>query len=230
VGVMHIAIVLDGNRRYAKRNKKEVWLGHNEGAKKIEEILNWCHELKVSELTLYCFSMENFKRPKREVDYLFRLFDEEIRKLSKDERIEEYDIMVRFIGRLNMFPTNIQKSMNELMEDTKDRSRFKLNFAMAYGGRSEIVDAVKQSLDDVKGGKLDIKELDEERFRDYLYLRDYPDLIIRPGGEIRVSNFLTYQGAYSELWFTDKLWPEFSKEDLISAITDFKKRDRRFGE
>lgn|SRR3989338_3464078 len=222
-GPLHIAIILDGNRRYAQKHKLALWKGHELGAKKVEDLMDWCNELGVKELTLYSFSTENFNRSKNEIDYLMNLFRKQISKLKKDKRLDKNKIRVNFIGRLSLFPKNIQKEMRELMEKTRKNNGFIVNFAMGYGGRQEIVDAVNKLLS--KG----VKEIDEKGFEDYLCLKDKPDLLIRPGGEMRISNFLLWQMAYTEFYFTDKLWPEFTKKDLVMAVEDYKKRERRFG-
>jgi len=218
----HIAIILDGNRRYARKLGIPQLKGHEKGFNKIKELLEWCMELGVKELTLYCFSTENFNRDKKEVNYLFDLFRKKIEGFKKDKQIHDNKVKISVIGRISMFPEDMQKSMKEIMEMTKDYGNYKLNLALAYGGRSEIVDAVKRL---VKEGK----EISEESITSSLYLPDDVDLMIRPGGEKRLSNFLLWQNSYSELYFSDKLWPEFSKDDLREAVEWFKSRERRMG-
>ena len=219
----HIAIILDGNRRYAMQHGLKPWMGHKKGSENVKNLLGWCKELGVRELTLYAFSVENFKRDKKEVDFLMRLFREQMKRLERDRSIDKNRIQVSFIGRLSLFPENIQESMKKVMEKTKRYGGFKINFATGYGGRAEIVDAVNK----IVGKK--IKKVDEKTITENLYLSDEPDLVIRTGGEKRVSNFLIWQSYYSEWHFTDKLWPELTKEDLVKAIEDFGKRKRRFG-
>ncbi len=219
----HIAIILDGNRRFSKKKGVASFRGHYKGAKKIDQLLNWALELGIKELTLYTFSLENFNRGKKEVDYLFDLFRKNIKNLKNDERIDKHKIRVRFIGRLRMFPKDLWEDMQELMKITRKYNGFKLNFAMAYGSKAEIVDMVSKIV------KKKIKKIDEEVVRNNLYLKDSPDLLIRPGGEQRLSNFLLFQMAYTELYFIDRLWPQFSKKDFVNAIDGFKKRERRFG-
>ncbi len=219
----HIAIILDGNRRFSRKHKLVLWKGHELGAKKVEELLDWCYELGVKELTLYSFSTENFNRNEREVGFLMNLFKNQLKRLRDDKRLDKNEIRVNFIGRLALFPKDIQDEMEDIMEKTKKYDKFTVNFAMGYGSRQEIVDAVNKLL------KKGIKEVGEKEFENYLYLKDAPDLLIRPGGELRVSNFLLWQMAYTELYFTERLWPEFTKKDLIKAIEDFKCRERRFG-
>ena len=194
---------------------------------KIEKLLEWCKELGVKEITLYCFSIENFNRPKNEFNYLMNLFKEEFTKLKDDPRIK--DIKVNFIGRLNMFPKNVRDSMNVLIENTKSNKPYTINFAMAYGGRAEVIDATRKIAEQVKNGKLDVDKINEEVFEKNLYTASEPDLIIRTSGEKRTSGFLIYQGAYAELIFIDKMWPEFEKEDFINAIKEYSNRQRRFG-
>jgi len=221
----HIAIILDGNRRYAKKHMKEAAFGHQKGFEKIGEFLKWSRELGIKEVTLYCFSTENFNRDKNEREYLFNLFRNKVKDLKKDKAVHENKIKIRFIGRLSMFPSEIQKEMKEVMELTKNYDGYILNLALAYGSKTELVDAFKQMIR--KG--VDIDEVNEELIKENLYLSDDVDLLIRPGGEKRMSNFMLWQASYAELWFSDKLWPEFTKEDLAEAVEWHKKRDRRFG-
>lgn len=224
----HIAIILDGNRRYSKKLGLKWWQGHEIGAKKVDDIFSWCKDLGIKELTLYIFSTENFKRSKQEIDFLMNLFVKRFNKLRNDKKIHENRIKIRFIGRTYLFSEKIQKTIKELEETTKDYNDYIINFAMGYSGKAEIVDTIKKIARKVKEG-LSIKNIDEELITKNLYLSSEPDLLIRPGGEFRMSNFLLWQSSYSELWFTDKLWPEFEKEDLIKAVEDYKKRERRFG-
>lgn len=227
----HIGIILDGNRRFAKKLMLKPWKGHEWGRDKIEKLLEWCKEIGIAELTLYAFSIQNFNRPKHEFNYLMKLFKEAFHDLmTKEEnkkRLEQ--IQVRFIGRTWMFPSEVQKSMKKLTEYTKNNSPYKINFAMAYGGREEVLDAVKRIAEAVKKGKLDIDSINEESFSKNLYLQSEPELIIRTGGDRRTSNFLIWQSHYSEWFFLEKTWPEFEKEDLIKVINEFSQRERRFG-
>ena len=219
----HIAIVLDGNRRFAKKHGMPTLKGHEKGYNKIKDVLEWCIELGIKEVTLYCLSTENFERSREEVDYLFSLFRSRIVDFKKDKSIHKNKVKISFIGRLSMFPKDMQKSMQEVMEATKDYNNYKLNLALAYGSRSEIVDAFKKII------KKGIKEIDESSIQENLYVPDDVDILIRPGGEKRLSNFLLWQNSYAEIFFIDKLWPEFEKEDLIKIIEEFKSRERRFG-
>lgn len=205
------------------------FMGHEWGAKKIEKLFDWCKELDIKELTLFTFSVENFNRPKKEFNYLMNLFEREFEKIKDDKRIYENRIKINFIGRLYMFPEKLQEKMKVLMERTKEHKDFLINFAMAYGGRAEILDAAKRIAEKIEKGELKSGEVDEKVFREHLYLDSDPDLIIRTG-ESRLSGFLLWQASYSELIFlTDVLWPEFSKEHFINCINEYKKRQRRFG-
>lgn len=225
----HVAIILDGNRRYAKKHKLKLLRGHEFGAKKVEKLFDWCRQLGIKELTLYVFSMENFKRPKNEVNYLMNLFRKQFKKLSKDKRIEKDKIRINFIGRLSLFPKDMQEMMKSIMKKTKNHKNFRINFAIGYGGRAEIIDAAKNIINEIKRKKLNERNINENLFKKHLYLSSEPDLLIRPGGELRISNFLVWQSCYTELYFTKKLWPEFTKNDLKKAVDDYKKRERRFG-
>ncbi len=205
------------------------WKGHEWGAKKVEALIDWCAEYKIKELTLYAFSIENFDRPKEEFDYLMKLFVKEFKRVSKDKRIYENKIRINFIGRINMFPEEVQKSMKDLMEKTKNHDKFILNFAMAYGGRAEIIDATKKIAKQIKEGKLNVDSINEEVFSKNLYIESEPDLIIRTS-ESRLSGFLLWQGSYAEIIFLPNvLWPEFSKENFVECINEYNKRQRRFG-
>ena len=221
----HIAVILDGNRRYAEKRFHNRLLGHYYGARKLAEFVKWCRELGVKEITLYCFSLENFSRDEQEVSYLFNLFREQIQKYAYDKRISSSKVKVRFIGRLSLFPKDIQKDMNALMRKTKNNDEFIINFAVAYGGRAEIVDAVQK----VVRKKIRSEKITEEVIRKELYLSHYPDLLIRTG-EVRLSNFLLWQCAYAELIFLPHvLWPEFSKADFHFCLEEFTRRNRKFG-
>jgi len=224
----HIAIILDGNRRYAKKIGLQPWKGHEFGVKKLEHLLDWCRELGIKELTLYSFSTENFRRAKTEVDFLFSIFKKKFNSMKHRRDIFDNKIKINVIGRVYMFPKDIRESMLEIMEKTRNHKNFTVNFAMAYGGRQEIVDAFKKIIK--KSKKLNPNQINEKLITSNLYLKSEPDLVIRPGGEVRTSNFLTWQSAYSEWVFINKLWPEFTKQDLIKCIEEFNRRERRFGE
>lgn len=226
--IRHIAIILDGNRRFAKRLMLEPWKGHEIAAEdKIEKLCNWCKEHGISELTLYAFSTENFNRPKVEFNYLMKLFKKVFNELLDEPKVMDEGLCVRFIGRLHMFDDEMQELATKVMEQTGDNSKFFLNIALGYGGRHEIVDGVNKVIDLAKKGM--IENMDVETFKNYLYLSSEPDMIIRTGGEQRLSGFLMWQSAYSELMFVDKMFPEFGKEDFDKCIEEYKGRERRFG-
>jgi len=223
----HLGIILDGNRRFAKRLMLKPYKGHEWGAKKLERLLDWCKEYGIKEVTVYALSLENFHRPKLEFNYLMDLFRKEFNRLKDDPRLKK--IKINFIGRIWMFPRDIQKIMHELIEKTKNNKEITINFAMAYGGRAEVIDAVKRLAVGIKDNKININEINEEVFSKNLYLQDEPDLIIRTGGERRTSNFLIWQSYYSEWIFLNVLWPEFSKRHFVKCLQDYSKRERRFG-
>ena len=226
----HVAIILDGNRRYAKKRGFQPWKGHEYGAKKLEDLFKWCQELGIKELTLYSFSTENFSRSKDEINFLFKLFKKKFQQMKNEDEILKKDVKINVIGRIDMFPADMMKAMLEVAEKTKSNKRLTVNFALAYGGRQEITDAFKKIAMQVKAGKIKLNNINEELITNNLYLASEPDLIIRPGGEIRTSNFLIWQSVYSEWIFVKKLWPEFTREDLLQCIEEFNKRERRFGE
>ncbi len=219
---MHIAIILDGNRRFAKKILKEPWKGHEHGAEKVEKLLDWCDELNINQITIYALSIENLKRSEKEVEYLMNLFEKELIKLRDDERLDKRKIKIIFIGKKELLRKEFQELMSDIENKTRNNNRFFINFAIAYGGRQEIIEAIKKI-------KRENKEINEENFKDCLWLKEEPDLIIRTGGEKRTSNFLPWQSTYSEWIFLDKLWPEFEKQDLIDAVEELNKRQRRFG-
>lgn len=225
----HVGIILDGNRRFSKKLMLKPWMGHEWGAKKVEKLLEWACDLDIKELTLYAFSYENFNRPKKEFNFLMDLFSKEFERLKHDKRVKERKIRINFIGRIWMFPKEIQEKMEDIMEDTKAHNGYLLNIAMAYGGRTEVIDAVRKISEQIKNDTLKIEDINEESFSRCLYMKDEPDLIIRTGGNHRTSNFLIWQAAYSEYFFLEKTWPEFEKEDLVTAIKNFSKQHRRFG-
>ncbi len=225
----HIGIIMDGNRRFSRRLMMKPWKGHEWGAKKVQKLMEWCREFDVHELTLYTFSIQNFNRPKEEFDYLMGLFRKNFEMMKDDKRIDEYGIRINVIGRLWMFPKEVQEKIAAVMEKTKKNKNYIINFAMAYGGREEVIDATRKIAEQVKSGSLDIDDINDRTFSRNLYFADEPDLIIRTGGERRSSNFLAYQSAYSEWIFLDKMWPEFSKTDFKAAIDDYMQRERRFG-
>jgi len=228
-GIKHIGLILDGNRRFAKRLMLEQYKGHEYGAKKIESLLEWCKELDIKELTLYAFSMQNFNRPKNEFNYLMKIFKDNFEKLKDDKRVYENNIKINVIGRIDLFPEDVKRAMYEIMEKTKDHDKYIINFAMAYGGREEIIDTIKKIGRKIESGEIKPEQITEELIDANLYMKDQPDFIIRTGGDHRTSNFLIWQSNYSEWFFLQKAWPEFEKEDLINCINEFNSRERRFG-
>jgi len=227
-----IGIILDGNRRLAKRLMKQPWKGHELGAKKVNEFLNWCRELGIKYVTMYSFSIQNFNRPKREFNYLMKLFEREaLSILNPNHDVHKYKVRVKVIGRIWMLPKFVQKAFKKVEKVTKKYNNYFVNIAVAYGGQEEITDAIKKIAKKISNGIIKPKEINEDIIKQSLYTNGtpYPDLIIRTGGEKRLSNFLLWQSAYSELAFVNKMWPEFSKEDFINVIKDYQRRERRFG-
>jgi tritrans,polycis-undecaprenyl-diphosphate synthase [geranylgeranyl-diphosphate specific] len=227
----HIGIILDGNRRFAKKLMLKPWMGHEWGAKKFWTFLNWCKELGIEEVTAYTFSVQNFNRPREEFNYLMDLFVKEFTDIKKDgfKKFNDAGVRIVFIGRTWMFPKHVQDMMAEIMDATKQNTKYRVNFAMAYGGREEVIDAVKKLGEDIKAGKVDVEKLNEEVFGKYLYMNSDPELIIRTGGEKRTSNFLPWQGIYSEWFFLEKTWPELEKDDFLAVLEEYQQRERRFG-
>lgn len=229
----HIAIILDGNRRWASEKEMPPWLGHKEGAEKVEQLLEWCLKLNVKSITLYAFSTENFRRPKKEVEEIMRIASEKFQKILTDERIHKNKVRVKVIGRKHLLPDELQKLIDKVEKATQDYDKHFLNIAFAYGGRAEIVDAARKIAEKVQSGKIRPEDVNEELFEKFLYTshlpKQDPDLIIRTSGEERLSGFLLWQSAYSELCFLDIYWPEFRLIDLLRAVRTFQKRKRRFG-
>jgi tritrans,polycis-undecaprenyl-diphosphate synthase [geranylgeranyl-diphosphate specific] len=226
----HVAVIMDGNRRFSKRLMMKPWKGHEWGAEKLEQLLLWCQELGVQELTVYAFSVQNFNRPQEEFDMLMKIFHGSAKKMREKVAAGQYqDVRITFIGRLTMFPQNVQDEMYALMRETESKTGFRLNIAMGYGGREEVLDAVKKLGEQLAAGTLAVQDINEEVFSKSLYMDHEPDLVIRTGGEHRTSNFLMWQSHYSEWVFVEKLWPEFEKEDFLAAVQSFNNTERRFG-
>jgi tritrans,polycis-undecaprenyl-diphosphate synthase [geranylgeranyl-diphosphate specific] len=229
----HVAIILDGNRRWANEQEINPWLGHARGADTVEQLLDWCEKLGVKSVTLYAFSTENFRRSSEEVQEIMVIAEEKFRKLLLDERIHRNKVHVKVIGRVNLLPESLQKLIVEVEEATAGYDREFLNFAFAYGGRAEIVDAAKGIAEKVKTGELRVDDVNEDMFEKYLYTshmpNQEPDMIIRTSGEERLSGFLLWQAAYSELVFLDVYWPDFRLIDLLRAFRTYQRRKRRFG-
>jgi undecaprenyl diphosphate synthase len=224
----HIAIIMDGNGRWAKKRVLPRIAGHHEGMKVVRKITKLSNQLDVDILTVFAFSTENWKRPKNEVDYIMKL-PEEFLATFLPELITE-NVQVRMIGDINALPGHTKTAVYKAVEQTKNNTGLILNFALNYGSRIEILGAVNKVIEDVKKGIINVN-IDVSQFCNYLMTSDLPDpdLLIRTSGEIRLSNFLLWQAAYSELWFTDVLWPDFTEEHLLEAVEEYQTRSRRFG-
>jgi len=225
----HLAIIMDGNGRWAKKKGLPRSVGHREGAKVVNRVIANCLDFNIPILTLFAFSTENWKRPKNEIAYLLKLFE---RVLSKEKaNLIKNNIKMNFIGRLNDLPNSLIDKMNELCESTKRNNKLILNIAVNYGGRAEIVDAINSIILKIDKKYLNIEEINEDTIRDNLYTYNLPDpdLLIRTAGEMRISNFMIWQIAYTEFWVTPVLWPDFDKNNLIEAIINFQKRVRKYG-
>ena len=229
----HIAIILDGNRRWASENDLNPLLGHKKGAETVEQLLDWCDKLGVKIITLYTFSTENFRRSAQEIEEIMQIAEEKFRKLLTDERIHRKKVQVKVIGRVNLLPKSLQQLIADVEKATEHYDNQFLNFAIAYGGRAEIVDAAKLIAEKVKGGELSLDDVNESNFEKYLYTshmpKQDPDLVIRTSGEERLSGFLLWQSAYSELCFLDVYWPDFRFIDLLRVVRTFQNRRRRYG-
>ena len=225
----HIGIIMDGNGRWAKKRKMVRSFGHKAGAKVFRKITKYCSNIGVKYLTVYAFSTENWKRPESEINFLMDLFEQYLNECINDFKDE--NIKVNFIGDKTKFSEKLQKLILEVENASQKSTGMTLNIAMNYGGRAEIVKAVKDIAKKVSTGKISIDEIDEDLISQNLYTKFQPDpdLIIRPSGEYRLSNFLTWQSVYSELLFMDILWPDFTEKDLDAAILEYNKRNRRFG-
>jgi undecaprenyl diphosphate synthase len=225
----HIAIIMDGNGRWAKKKSLNRISGHIKGVDAVREVVTACRELGIKVLTLYAFSMENWKRPKDEVKALMELLKTYL--LKEAEEMVQNNIRLCAIGRLEDLPSDVQKTLRETMKKTNQCDGMILNLALSYGGRSEILYAVQGILSDLQNGKIKLQDLTPQRFSQYLWTRGIPDpdLLIRTSGEFRISNFLLWQVAYTELYVTETLWPDFDRRELLKAIADYQSRERRFG-
>ncbi len=225
----HIAIIMDGNGRWARRRGLPRLAGHRAGMNKVKEVIRACDDLGVECLTLYAFSTENWKRPETEVEYLMRL-PEEFFRIEIDELVDR-GVHVRFIGDISKLPSYTQETVERTLAKTGQNAGMTVTFALNYGGRADVLKAVSALQEAVQRGEASYEALSEEMFAAYLETAGLPDpdLVIRTSGELRLSNFLIWQTAYSELWFTDKLWPDFDRNCLYQAIYDFQQRKRRFG-
>ena len=232
--IKSLGLVLDGNRRFAKYLMKKPWEGHRAGLEKARQAIEWSCKYGIKYLTAYVLSYENLKtRPKRELNYIFKYLKMEAENIlkNKDHVINKNKIKVRFIGRVYLLPKDVQKKLIDVEKITENNKNYFLNIAIAYGGQQEIVDAVKAIMEKSMKGLLSPAQLNEKVIKEHLYTngQPYPDLIIRTGGEKRLSNFLPFQSAYSELMFLDKKWPEITEQDFLDAFKEFERRQRRFG-
>jgi undecaprenyl diphosphate synthase len=225
----HIAIILDGNRRWARAKNLPVSLGHKEGAKTLEKIVRYANKIGIEYITVYAFSTENWKRTEEEVSAIMSLMQSYLDDYAK--RADSENIKVQFIGDREALSDKMKNSMDKCIERTKDNTGTTFNIALNYGGRLEIVEAVKSIARDVKYNKIAVEDINEEEISNRLYTKGQPDpdLLIRTSGEIRLSNFLPWQLVYSEFLFVDKNWPDFNEEDLDNAIVEYQKRTRKFG-
>ncbi len=225
----HIAIIMDGNGRWAKERGADRIYGHHEGVISVREIVNACGEIGIDYLTLYAFSTENWNRPKTEVDALMELLVNTLRK--EIEELHKNNVKMHVIGDVKNLPQVCQKELDEAIEITKNNTGVNLILALSYSSRWEIIEATKHIAEQVKNGKIAIEDIDEKLFQNHLTTAAFPDpeLMIRTSGEHRISNYLLFQLAYAELYFTPVLWPEFRKPQLIEAILNYQQRERRFG-
>lgn len=225
----HIAIIMDGNGRWAKQRSLPRFAGHREGINSVREITRICGEIGIRHLTLYTFSTENWARPKAEVSALMQLLLTSIRKEIKN--LHENNVRLTTIGAFQDLPKSARKGIEEGIEITKNNTGLNLNLALSYGSRQEIIQAIKHIAEMVDSGKLKIDDIDQKQFEKLLYTNNIPDpdLLIRTGGEFRVSNFLLWQIAYAEIFVTDTYWPAFREKELLEAIVEFQSRERRFG-
>ena len=225
----HIAIIMDGNGRWAKKRNLERIVGHQKGIESAREIVKFCREAGINVLTLYVFSIENWRRPKKEVQALMNLLKKYILKESKE--LLKNDICLKVIGNIEDMPPSVVRILHETVEATKTCRGMIVNLALSYGGRDEIIRAIKKIVKEVKQGSLKENDITEGTFADYLFTKDLPDpdLLIRTSGEMRLSNFLLWQMAYTEIYVTEILWPDFKREDMIRALIDYQNRERRFG-
>lgn len=225
----HVGIIMDGNGRWAKKRKMPRTFGHREGTQRVIEIVEAAYKINIKSLTLYAFSTENWKRPDEEISKLMDLLAYYIK--NQLEKIKKNNIRINVLGDYNAFPDKIVRLIETALQETKSNDKMILNIGLNYGGQSEIVRASKLICEDVIAGRVSLEDIDVESFKDYLYTRGQEelDLLIRPSGELRVSNFLLYQLAYSEFYFSNILWPDFHEVEFYKAIYDFQKRNRRYG-
>ena len=225
----HVAVIMDGNGRWAKSRDQERTFGHKNAIKAVREVINACNEVNIPYLTLYTFSTENWNRPADEVNTLMNLLSSTL--LQEAEEIFSKGLRIHAIGDLERLPDTVREQLLNIIELTKNNNKGNLILALSYGSQREILNAVKEISKKVKDGEVDINDIDEKLFEDHLYTKDFPpvDLLIRTSGEVRISNFLLWQIAYAELQFLDTLWPDFTKEDFFQCIVNYQSKERRFG-
>lgn len=228
----HVAIIMDGNRRFSKiQGNIDPIEGHKRGVSTLERVLDWCVDLGIEIVTVYAFSIENFKRPPNEVKGLMNLFKENFLSIAQNDKIHKNEVRMKAVGQLELLPDDVRDAIKLAEESTSKYNKNQVNIAIGYDGRLEIVDAIKKIANDVKGGKLNPEDIDEKVVNENLYtagLAD-PNLIIRTSGEERLSGFLLWQSSYSELYFCDSLWPNLRKVDFLRALRSYQQRERRFG-
>ena len=225
----HIAIIMDGNGRWAKKRLLNRINGHEKGSDTVRTMVRTCRELGISYLTLYAFSTENWQRPKTEVEALMTLLKKFLH--SEQKEMIEKDIRLRVIGQVDRLPATVQEALQTTMSATKDNTSMTLILALSYGGRAEIIRMVQEVAQKIKHGEIDLNAITDDLIADHLYTRDIPDpdLLIRTSGEMRISNFLLWQIAYTEIFVTPTLWPDFSRDELLEILKDYQNRERRFG-
>ena len=228
----HLAIIMDGNRRFAAAHGLDVAKGHAKGRDTAELLLDWCLEVGVTILTIYALSTENLSRSPEELESLMDLYERALKDLAVDERVHRHQIRVQMIGNRSLLPVRVREAIDLAEKATAGYSKYRFNVALAYGGRDEIVEAIRALAREVRDGHLSPEEIDSEAVSRHLYTADLPDpdLIFRTSGEERISNFLLWQAAYSELYFSDVLWPGLTRLDFLRAIRSYQLRRRRFGE
>ena len=232
VKVQHLAIIMDGNRRFAWKSNIATGIGHRIGKEKLERVLDWTLEIGIPWLTVYALSTENLNRPEKELKTLFKLYDEGLREIADDPRIHENKVKVQIIGRRELLPKSVNDAIDYAEDRTSEYDDFVFTVCLAYGSREEMIDAIRSLAKEHADGDLKLEDIDEKAVSKRLYTGAMPDpdLVIRTSGEERISNFLLWQMAYSELYFSDVFWPSFQKKDLLKAIRTFQDRRRRFGE
>ncbi|MBT3476707.1 MAG: di-trans,poly-cis-decaprenylcistransferase [Euryarchaeota archaeon] len=232
VKVQHLAIIMDGNRRFAWKSNFATGIGHRIGKEKLERVLDWTLEIGIPWLTVYALSTENLNRPEKELKTLFKLYNEGLREIADDPRIHENKVKVQVIGRRELLPKSVKDAIDYAENKTAEYNNFVFTVCLAYGSREEMIDAIRSIAEEHASGDLELEQIDEKAVSKRLYTGDMPDpdLVIRTSGEERISNFLLWQMAYSELYFSDVFWPSFQKKDLLKAIRTFQERRRRFGE